>query len=206
MKTGLFLVILNTKKEIHVETPMAKTRTLSCFPSGEQKIRIQDVEIDSENSTVTVTGKFDAKEVLRWIVKKTSKKVEMISPTTAIKHEMSKTTEEEKGKEMAVLKTTVINVPMHCESCEQDLRSKLLKIKDREKQTCIVDGIIDPHKLITHINKKMQKHASIVLEEIKKVEEKRAVTDDDSMKCDASNNVYACNMLSDENPNACCVM
>ncbi|KAK1273946.1 hypothetical protein QJS04_geneDACA012127 [Acorus gramineus] len=77
---------------------------------------------------------------------------------------------------------------------------------DREKQTCIVDGIIDPHKLITHINKKVHKHASIVLEEIKKLEEKRAITDDDSMKCDASNDVYACDMLSDENPNACCVM
>ncbi|KAI7748413.1 hypothetical protein M8C21_007570 [Ambrosia artemisiifolia] len=123
---------------------------------------------------------------------------------------------------------------MHCDKCEHDLRAKLLKHKgihnvktDIKSQTILVEGTIEAEKIVTYMQKRARKHAEIIPESLskekveKKVEEKVTLTTkivefEEKTKVEAKGKdgevpyfvhyVYAPQMFSDENPNACLVM
>nr|KJB22437.1 hypothetical protein B456_004G049500 [Gossypium raimondii] len=135
-----------------------------------------------------------------------------------------------------ILRTTSIKVHLHCDKCEQDLRNKLLKHKDIysvksdvKAQTLTVEGIMEPEKLLSYIKKKVHKHAEMISsktmeakeekKEIVKVEAKKeevkVVGESSENKIvkstDASapyfvHYVYAPQLFSDENPNACTII
>ncbi|XP_057980563.1 heavy metal-associated isoprenylated plant protein 4 [Malania oleifera] len=76
---------------------------------------------------------------------------------------MVKDTKEQK------LCTTRIKVHLHCEKCGHDLEKKLIKNKgvynvniDVQAQILIVEGTIEPEKLLGYIQKKVHKHAEII--------------------------------------------
>ncbi|MFQ6625516.1 hypothetical protein Gotur_005160 [Gossypium turneri] len=142
----------------------------------------------------------------------------------------------ETKKRQPILRTTSMKVHLHCDKCEQDLRDKLLKHKDiysvksdMKAQTLTVEGIMEPEKLLSYIKKKVHKHAEMISsktmeakeekKEIVKVEAKKeevkVVGESSENKIvkstDASapyfvHYVYAPQLFSDENPNACTIM
>ncbi|XP_058104266.1 heavy metal-associated isoprenylated plant protein 4 [Magnolia sinica] len=150
-----------------IEKPLRKTKG------------VQKVEVDMEESKITVVGAVDGKKIQELIVKKSKKTVEMVS-VEAKKDETSK-------KEEVALITTVIKVPMHCENCEYDLKRKLVKVKgvrtvkiDSKAQTCTVEGTVESQELIKYVQKKFShKHPEIIVLKEKKVEEKKEKVKED---------------------------
>ncbi|KAL9429819.1 hypothetical protein AB3S75_025250 [Citrus x aurantiifolia] len=144
------------------------------------------------------------------------------------------TNKEIKEKEL-ILRTTTLKVHIHCAKCEHDLRKKLLKHKgiysvnaDTKAQTVTVQGTIKSDRLLSYLRKKVHKHAEIVTskqekkEEIKKDNENfevkstelstKFVEFKEDVKSKESNvpyfihYVYAPQLFSDENPNACSIL
>ncbi|MCL7029164.1 hypothetical protein MKW94_009911 [Papaver nudicaule] len=122
--------------------------------------------------TQGVKGRVNPTLIHEEVIRISKKKVEMVvlQPKVA----------EEKKKDPT---TTTLKVHLHCSKCENDLKSRLLNLKDvyavrsdLQAQTLTVEGTIESHKLVEYIHKKVRKHAEIVtpLHEEIKVEEKKA--------------------------------
>ncbi|PRQ56796.1 putative heavy metal-associated domain, HMA [Rosa chinensis] len=218
---------------------------------------VHNVEVERDKGEIKVKGNFDPTKIQKRLQKLCKKKIELVSPKVQIKESI--TTEKKvvkETKEVAISRTTLVKVHMHCHKCEQDLKKKLLTNKgvhnvktDMKAQTLAVEGTIDPEKLISYLRKKVHKHAEIIppkqekkdetkqkekssskppeKKEEKKEKEKESgkSTEIDTKVVDVKEEikvvevktkegsapyfihyVYAPQIFSDENPNACSIM
>ncbi|KAK9076497.1 hypothetical protein SSX86_004839 [Deinandra increscens subsp. villosa] len=189
---------------------------------------VHKVDVMHEKGEIRVEGTFEVKKIHERLEKWSRKKVEILS--------QDKKQMEKKETKKETIKTTKIKAYMHCDKCEHDLRAKLLKHKgihnvktDIKSQTILVEGTIEAEKIVTYMQKRARKHAEIIPEPPpkgkveKKVEEKvtvdivtTKVVEFEEKKVEAKGKdgevpyfvhyVYAPQMFSDENPNACLVM
>ncbi|KAF5199904.1 Heavy metal-associated isoprenylated plant protein [Thalictrum thalictroides] len=181
---------------------------------------VHSVDYDIKKGEIKVIGKIDGKKIHQQIEKISKRKVEM---TIVDKKELVST-------------TTTLKLHMHCARCEYDLKKTILKLKgvhgvksDLKSQTLVIEGTVEPPKLVKYIYKKVRKHAEII---VKKPEEKKPavmkevdvkfvettkITDKGEekkieVKFKETTNpyfihyVYAPQLFSDENPNACSIM
>ncbi|KAI3918163.1 hypothetical protein MKX01_041483 [Papaver californicum] len=184
---------------------------------------VQIVDVDIESSEIKVKGRINPTLVHEEVIRISKKKFGMVVL-------------QPKVGEMKVSTTTTLKVHLHCSKCENDLMSRLLKLKDvygvrsdLQAQTLTVEGTMESHKLVEYIQKKVGKHAEIVTfeveekkaKEVKIIETKKISEEAEAKKIEikvnkemASTSVpyvvhyvnYAPQWFSDENPNACCVM
>ncbi|WCJ22838.1 Heavy metal-associated isoprenylated plant protein 4 [Euphorbia peplus] len=191
---------------------------------------VHSVDADFEKAEIKVRGGIDVIKIHKRIEKLSKKKVELVSPQ--IKKEIV-VTEKKVVKEVKKVSTTTVKVHMHCDKCENDLKSRLLKHKgiynvktDMKTHNLTVEGTIESEKLIAYIKKKVNKRAEIVASKIQKKEEKKEepkkqevkaiveVTQTKEIKTiekvESGNYfihyVYAPQLFSDENPHACNIM
>ncbi|KAH9788912.1 Heavy metal-associated isoprenylated plant protein 4 [Citrus sinensis] len=167
---------------------------------------IQSVDADFEKAEIKVKGVIDVIKIHKLIQKTSQKKVELISPPL-IKIKEIGAIKEIKEKEV-ILRTTTLKVHIHCAQCEHDLRKKLLKHK--------VQGTIESDRLLSYLRKKVHKHAEIVTSKQEKKEEIKKTTKNlksSPLSYRLNFNVpyfihyvYAPQLFSDENPNACSIL
>ncbi|KAK9144492.1 hypothetical protein Sjap_004395 [Stephania japonica] len=197
---------------------------------------VRNVEVDAEKNEIKVHGKIDVTKIHERIKKITKKKVDLISPVpkSTISKESSDekiVKEKKETKAELLVSTTTLKVHMHCGKCEYDLKKKILKLKgvhsvktDFKAQTLAAEGTIEPTKLVEYIQKRVHKHAEIVTqkkeqekkEKVKEVETKKVTEEEKVVGAKTAkeiNNlpyiahyVYAPQLFSDENPNACLIM
>ncbi|KAL5724359.1 hypothetical protein ACHQM5_007631 [Ranunculus cassubicifolius] len=137
---------------------------------------VHKVDYSIEKNEIKVTGKFEGKKIHEQIQKISKTKVEM----TLVTKSDNKVVEKKDKKEL-VTSITTFKVFMHCAKCEYDLRKTILKLEgvynvksDLKAETMVVEGTIEPSKLVKYIHKKIGKHAEIVIKKAeKKVEEKK---------------------------------
>ncbi|KAL2319343.1 hypothetical protein Fmac_028312 [Flemingia macrophylla] len=254
------------KKDIEVITAIYKVN-LHCKECGEKIKRhlmitqgVQSVEIEFEKGEIKAKGKIDPLKILKLIEKKSKKKVELISPKVKPKENI---TTDKKPKEIKdpIIRIISMKVHMHCEKCEADLKSRLIKHKgifdvktDMKAQSVTVEGTIEVEKLKSFLRKRGHKNAEVIsIKEEKKGKEEGKFSKDDGestkkkddnkdkeskpsgestkkkddnkdkeskssgestkeKKGDAMDNVpyiihyvYAPQIFSDENPNACSI-
>ncbi|KAM7472376.1 hypothetical protein LguiA_010559 [Lonicera macranthoides] len=192
---------------------------------------VQTVDVKFESGEITVKGVIEEKKIHERLEKWTKKKVEIL-PKPKIKAAVDK----EKETKKEIIKTTKIKAYMHCDQCELDLKKKLLKHKgihsvktDKKAQTITIEGIIESEKLLTYMRKRVHKHAEIIAPKQEKKEEKKEkvtievkstettkiVEFQEEKKVEVKTKeggpyfvhyVYAPQLFSDENPNACSLM
>ncbi|GMJ01338.1 HEAVY METAL ASSOCIATED PROTEIN 6 [Hibiscus trionum] len=193
---------------------------------------VHGVEFDVEKGEIKVKGNVDVIKIHKTIEKVSRKKVEIVSPQIKIPDKAKAAATPIKPKQ--VLHTTSMKVHLHCDKCEHDLRNKLLKHKgiysvksDIKEQTLAVEGTMESEKLLSYIKQKVHKHAEIISS--KTVEEKKEVVKVEAKKKEVAvavvesgertivkstgaaapyfvHYVYAPQLFSDENPNACSIM
>ncbi|KAK3158024.1 hypothetical protein QOZ80_2AG0131870 [Eleusine coracana subsp. coracana] len=146
---------------------------------------VEDVSADSKAHKVVVKGKKAAAEpmkVVERVQKKTSRKVELLSPMPPPKEEEKKEEEkkeepeppkpEEKKEEKPTVISVVLKVHMHCEACAQVIKKKILKMKgvesaepDLKASQITVKGVFEEAKLADYVHRRTGKHAAIVKSE-----------------------------------------
>ncbi|RZC73171.1 hypothetical protein C5167_048652 [Papaver somniferum] len=126
---------------------------------------VQIVDVDIESSEIKVMGQINPKLLHEEVLRISKKKVEMVVL-------------QPKVGETKVSTTTTLKVHLHCSKCENDLKARLLKLKDvygvrsdLQAQALTVQGTMESHKLVEYIQKKVRKHAQILT--LKVVEEKK---------------------------------
>ncbi|XP_020207488.1 heavy metal-associated isoprenylated plant protein 4 [Cajanus cajan] len=162
------------KKEIEVITAIYKVN-LHCKECGNKIKRhlmitegVQSVDIEFEKGEIKAKGKIDPLKILKLIEKKSNKKVELISPKVKPKEN---TTTDTKPKEIKdpIIRIISLKVHMHCDKCEADLKSRLIKHKgifnvktDQKAQSVTVEGTIEVEKLMSFLRKKGHKNSEII--------------------------------------------
>ncbi|KAJ4825843.1 hypothetical protein Tsubulata_023353 [Turnera subulata] len=206
---------------------------------------VRTVDYDVEKAEVKVKGEIDVIKVHKLIERLSRKRVELVSPQPQIKVNDAASTEkkaEKSSTKQPILRTTSLKVHMHCDKCENDLQTKLLKHKDiysvktdMNAQILTVQGSIEPDQLLRFMRKNLHKSAEItsskvVVEERKEkgkedqtkpkpksvesretttefeVEKRVEVKTKEGTQPYFIHYVYAPQLFSDENPNACYVM
>nr|XP_007134283.1 hypothetical protein PHAVU_010G034300g [Phaseolus vulgaris]ESW06277.1 hypothetical protein PHAVU_010G034300g [Phaseolus vulgaris] len=79
-----------------------------------------------------------------------------------------------------IIRIIVVKVHMHCDKCEADLKTRLIKHKgifdvktDQKAESVTVEGTIEVEKLISFLRKRVHKNVEIVsIKEVKKEEKK----------------------------------
>ncbi|CAL5418707.1 unnamed protein product [Camellia sinensis] len=188
---------------------------------------VEQIETNMKNHTVTVKGeKADPKKILERLRKKSNKHVKLISPILKEKKEENKEAKKQEVQPKVV--EVVLKIYMHCEGCSEDIKYRIHKMQgvmtvdtDMNNSQVTVKGMFEPNKLVEYINKRAGKHAVIMkqtLSEKKKDDEnkggKKEQKEKDGEKIDLKDYyqiyppglVYAPQLFSDENPNACSVM
>ncbi|CDP09330.1 unnamed protein product [Coffea canephora] len=221
------------EKEIEVITAVYKIN-LHC-PKCAHDIRrpllripgVHSADIKHEKNEVTIKGAIVAKKMHERLQKWSKKKVELISET--------KVKEAEKGAK-ETKKTILIKSYMHCAECEREIRKRLLKHKgihnvktDIKAQTISIEGVIESEKLLTYMRKKVHKYAEIIPPKAKEKEKEKKDEKKEKEKIEVKivefkevekvaaktkegdtpyfvHYVYAPQLFSDENPNACSIM
>ncbi|KAI3693857.1 hypothetical protein L1987_76812 [Smallanthus sonchifolius] len=189
---------------------------------------VHKVDVMHEKGEIRVEGTFEVKKIHERLEKWSRKKVEVLS--------QDKKPIEKKETKKETIKTTKIKAYMQCDKCEHDLRAKLLKHKgihnvktDIKSQTILVEGTIEAEKIVTYMQKRARKHEEVISEpppkEVEKKVEEKVIVDvvttkivefEEKKKVEAKGKdgevpyfvhyVYAPQLFSDENPNACLVM
>ncbi|KAL1085398.1 hypothetical protein V6Z11_D08G048100 [Gossypium hirsutum] len=162
---------------------------------------VHGVEFDVGKGEIKVTGVIDVIKIHRMIEKVSNKKVEILSPQIKIPDKDKATTTPSKPKEIKkpILRTTSIKVHLHCDKCEQDLRNKLLKHKE----------MISSKTMEAKEEKKEIVKVEAKKEEVKVVgesSENKIVKSTDASAPYFVHYVYAPQLFSDENPNACTII
>ncbi|KAK4416127.1 Heavy metal-associated isoprenylated plant protein 4 [Sesamum alatum] len=187
---------------------------------------VHSVDVKFEKGEITVKGAIDAKKIHARLQKWSKKNVELISET--------KSKEELKAKE--AIKKITMKAYLHCDQCEREARRRLLMHKgihnvktDIKAQTITVEGVIEQEKLIKYMRERVHKYGEIVQEkkeekkETVKVEVKSGGGGDkvveefkEVKKVEVKTKegeapyfihyVYAPQLFSDENPNACSIL
>ncbi|XP_042051744.1 heavy metal-associated isoprenylated plant protein 8-like [Salvia splendens] len=163
---------------------------------------VEGVEIDAKNHKVRVKGaNADPIKVSERLRIKSGKHVELISPQKQDKKE------EEKKPEPTVSEV-VLKVYIHCEACANEVKHCILKMEgvqtvnpDVAKNEVTVKGTMDPKKLVEFISKRGGRHAEILKETDLNKNDKN-----DANLNDIHQLVFAPQLFSDENPNACSLM
>ncbi|KAK6120743.1 hypothetical protein DH2020_045516 [Rehmannia glutinosa] len=162
---------------------------------------VHSVDAKSEKGEITVKGAIDAKKIHARIQKWSKKNVELISETKS--------------------KVDVIKKVSNIHNVKTDIKA----------QTITVEGVIEPEKLVAYMRKRVHKYAEIVPEkkkEEKKEEKKETVKVAEGKSGDKVvefkevkkvevktkegeapyfiHYVYAPQLFSDENPNACSIL
>ncbi|XP_071929131.1 heavy metal-associated isoprenylated plant protein 8-like [Coffea arabica] len=189
---------------------------------------VEGIEVDSKNHIVIVKGeKADPTKVAKRLRKKSGKYVKLISP---IPPKDKKEEKKEEKREVYVPKgvEVVLKVHLHCEGCAKDVKHCIHKMPgvrtvepNMEKNMVTVKGGIEPQKLVEFVKKRAGKHAEIEIvkpEKQKQSEDKKNGKECETEKhCNKSGGkewyanfcpelVYAPQLFSDENPNACSIM
>ncbi|KAL6529106.1 hypothetical protein OROHE_014850 [Orobanche hederae] len=175
---------------------------------------VEVIEIDAKNHKVNVKGKkADPIKVADRVRKKTGKHVELISPKPK-----KQVKEEKKPEPEPKVIEVVLKVYMHCEGCAKDVKHCIHDMKgvqtvdpEMTKNLVTVKGTMDPEKLVEFISKRCGRHATIVKQnliskEIKKKDDCSNHKDDNCCYLYISEQVYAPQLFSDENPNFCSIM
>ncbi|XP_058194384.1 heavy metal-associated isoprenylated plant protein 8-like [Rhododendron vialii] len=175
---------------------------------------VEQIEIDLKNHKVTVKGKdVDPENVVERLRKKSNKHISLISPILEGRKEEGK---EEKKEESNVVEA-VLKIYMHCESCAADIKYSIHKMQgvlavetDMKNSQVIVKGAFDPKKLVDFINRRAGKNAVVVKQTPDKKEDvkgkKGKKTEGEGDQIYPPGLVYAPQIFSEENPNACSVM
>ncbi|KAM0937917.1 putative heavy metal-associated isoprenylated plant protein/8/17/18/19 [Dioscorea sansibarensis] len=237
------------KKEVEVEIVLrVDMHCEGCAKKVAKALRgfegVEEMKIDTKARLVIVKGKTaDPIKIYKRVQTKTGRRTELISPISKEPEEEKKKDavdppQEEKKEEPKPI-TVILNVRMHCESCAQVLHKRIKKMEgvesvmtDVSNNQIIVNGFIDPEKLVDYVSKRTRKQAFIVKEEEKKDDEKaedeekkeekeneEKITEDDERKIelqkfehwsspgyDIQYSYPPPQIFSDENPNACFVM
>ncbi|KAJ8747660.1 hypothetical protein K2173_024330 [Erythroxylum novogranatense] len=219
--TAIFKVNLHCQQcALDIKNPLLKTEG------------VQNVEVDNEKGEIKVKGRMDIIKVHKIIERVSKKRVVLISPQPKTSDTQSKNIRKEKEAKQETTRTITIKVHMHCDKCEVDLRKKLLKHRgiymvktDMKTQTLTVQGTIECDKLLAYIRKKAQKSATVVETDTKEkkatqtqvtklVESSEVIKEEENNSKEGSNTntpyfihyVYAPQLFSDENPNACFIL
>ncbi|XP_027102866.1 heavy metal-associated isoprenylated plant protein 4-like [Coffea arabica] len=192
---------------------------------------VHSADIKHEKNEVTIKGAIVAKKMHERLQKWSKKKVELISETKV--KEAEKGAKETKKE---TIKTILIKSYMHCAECEREIRKRLLKHKgihnvktDIKAQTISIEGVIESEKLLTYMRKKVHKYAEIIPPKAKEKEKEKKDEKKEKEKIEVKivefkevekvaaktkegdtpyfvHYVYAPQLFSDENPNACSIM
>ncbi|EXB70672.1 hypothetical protein L484_023858 [Morus notabilis] len=141
---------------------------------------VHSVDVDMEKGEIKAKGSFDPIEIQKRIEKLANKKIELISPKIQIKESVQTDKKVVKETKQAISRTTSMKVNMHCDQCARDLEKMLLRQKgihsvktDMKSQILTVDGTIEPEKLVSFLQRKVNKHAEIIT--AKKEEKKEQI-------------------------------
>ncbi|KAI3733315.1 hypothetical protein L6452_12757 [Arctium lappa] len=191
---------------------------------------VEEIEPNTKDHRVIVKGnKADPIRVAERVRNKSGKHVELISPVPKKQREKKLV---EKKPETPKVVETVLKINMHCEGCAKDVKRCILKMQgvqtvnvDMKKSHVIVKGSFDPKNLVAYISKKGGRHAEMVNVKNKQSKndgeqregdqhEKKEKEKEKEKEKDGKNAypnvppelVYAPQLFSDENPNACSIM
>ncbi|XP_030460408.1 heavy metal-associated isoprenylated plant protein 9-like [Syzygium oleosum] len=133
------------------------------------KIRgVEGVVIDMAQNQVTLKGIVDPQAVCNMIMKRTKRRVKVISPLLPAA-EGEAAAPQVVSSQVSGPTTVELNVNMHCEACAEQLKRKILKM--RGVQTAVtelsagkvtVTGTMDAEKLVDYVYRRTRKHAQIV--------------------------------------------
>ncbi|KAK6912460.1 Heavy metal-associated domain, HMA, partial [Dillenia turbinata] len=186
---------------------------------------VEEIQTNIKENKVIVKGKqADPLKVVERLRKKRGKYVELISPIPKKNKNDNKKEENAEAKKEKVIEVT-LRVFMHCESCGDEVKKCIEKMKgvqyattDYEKKQVTVKGVFDPEKLVQHIYKTGGKHAQIVKKggnekKEDKQGEKTTPNQEEPQKIvyyyppqSEIDHRYASNLFSDENANSCAIM
>ncbi|WOG84380.1 hypothetical protein DCAR_0103563 [Daucus carota subsp. sativus] len=191
---------------------------------------VEEIEIDSKNHQVTVKGaRADPIKVVERVRKKCGKHVELMTPV--LSEEKKEEIKEEQKQEPRLVEIT-LKVNLHCPGCATDVKQTIHKLQGVVTvETYLKDSIVkvtgsmEPEKIVDLVKKREGKQAVIVKQEKKggsgkKDDRKKNQTtggeyqkggrrEKESSSIYAnypSHLVYAPQIFSDENPNACSIM
>ncbi|XP_052874194.1 heavy metal-associated isoprenylated plant protein 4 isoform X2 [Gossypium arboreum] len=175
---------------------------------------VHGVELDVGKGEIKVKGVIDVIKTHKMIEKVSKRKVEILSPQIKItdKDKAAATPIKPKETKKPILRTTTMKVHLHCDKCEQDLRNKLLKHKEMISSKTMEAK--EEKKEIVKVEPKKEEKKEIVKVEAKK-EEVKVVGESSENKIVKSTDanapyfvhyVYAPQLFSDENPNACTII
>ncbi|KAI7749166.1 hypothetical protein M8C21_028221 [Ambrosia artemisiifolia] len=123
----------------------------------------------------------------------------------------------------------VLKMHLHCEGCAKDVKRCIHKMEgvhtvnpDMDKSLVTVKGAFDPKNLVAYINKKLGRHAEVVNTKNTNKNQKDGEQKEEHEKGEKGEKkdknagsvypnvppglVYAPQLFSDENPNACSIM
>nr|GEV50078.1 heavy metal-associated isoprenylated plant protein 8-like [Tanacetum cinerariifolium] len=191
---------------------------------------VEVVEPNTKDNQVTVKGKnCDPVRIQERVRRKSGKHVEIISPVQKKQQEKKP---EEKKPEAPKVTETVLKMHLHCEGCAKEVKHCVLKMAgvqsvnpDMKASTVTVKGTVNSKELIAFISKKAGRHAEVVVPKKEKGQNQNQNQNDGEHKDNEKKNkdkdgkniglsypnvppdlVYAQQIFSDENPNACTIM
>ncbi|KAK2979380.1 hypothetical protein RJ640_025753 [Escallonia rubra] len=222
--TAVYKVNLHCPKCAHdIKRPLLRTQG------------VQSVDVKFDSSEVTVKGAIDPKKIHERLEKWSKRKVEILPQKIKIAEEKSVKEKGETKKEVIKTTTMKAYMHCdQCERDLQKKLLKHKGIHsaktDTKAQIITIEGTIESEKLLTYMRERMHKHAEIIApKELKKEEKKekevkvevkstvstKIVELKEEKKVEAKTEgsvpyfvhyVYAPQLFSDENPNACSVM
>ncbi|PWA34472.1 Heavy metal-associated domain, HMA [Artemisia annua] len=188
---------------------------------------VEVVEPNTKDNRVVVKGKnCDPVRIAERVRRKSGKHVEIISPVQKKQQEKK----QEKKPEAPKVTETVLKMHLHCDGCCNEVKRIILKLAgvqsvnpDMNASTVTVKGTVDPKDLIAFIRKKAGRHAEVVVPKKQKGQNQNQNDGEqkDNEKKDKGKDgkniglsypnvppglVYAPQIFSDENPNACHIM
>ncbi|PON83697.1 Heavy metal-associated domain containing protein [Trema orientale] len=131
------------------------------------KIRgVEAVAIDMAKNEVTIKGIVEPQAVCTKLMKKTKRRVRVLSPLPAAEGEPIP---EVVTSQVSGPVTVELNVNMHCEACAEQLKSKILKMRgvqtaatELSSGKVVVTGTMDANKLVEYVYRRTKKQARIV--------------------------------------------
>ncbi|KAI3789211.1 hypothetical protein L2E82_02001 [Cichorium intybus] len=186
---------------------------------------VEEVESNTNDHQVIVKGKTaDPIRVAERVRQKSGKHVVLISPIPKKQQEKKA----EKKPEPPKVVETVLKIHLHCEGCAKDVKKCLYKMQgvqtvnvDMKTSHVIVKSTCDPKDLVAYISKRAGRHSEMVnvKNQKKNKNEGEQKEEHENPKKEKEKDhkggkntayppglVYAPQLFSDENPNACSIM
>ncbi|KAL8258406.1 hypothetical protein R6Q59_030447 [Mikania micrantha] len=188
---------------------------------------VEEIETDTKDHRVTVKGKSaDPVRVAERVRQKSGKYVDIISP---VQKKQPEKKQPEKKPEAPKVTEVVLKMHLHCEGCAKDVKHCIHKMEgvqtvtpDMEKSLVTVKGAFDPKNLVAYISKRAGRHAEIVTPKNTKKNQKDGEQKEENVKKEKEKDIknttglpypnappgliYAPQLFSDENPNACSIL